>query len=1101
MNGFILSEDQKTLLGYEGNCPKEIVIPDGVEIIEKGAFKGQESLTTVKFNSSVKTINAEAFAKTGIQTVKLPASIQYLAKDAFSYMTMGRKKVGHPYETPSTLKIDKKNPYYFTDDKCLYEIKDDGLVLFFCFKGGCNTVEVADGTTIIKKNAFNKCKYITSIDLPETLTTIEDNAFKGLELNWLELPAKTTDIGASEFSYLTNNLSNWNSYYNTGSFWSTPIIVDPANPCYASGDNCFIKKADGIATVIRAYDKRAEEIIIPVCATHIGPGVFEECTKTKKITLPQGLVEIQENAFRKCSGIEKIDIPSSVKTIAAGAFANCTKLRDVVFMTGDIDIEKGAFEGCKKAQLLFTCPSGSKVETYAKENKINIAAGEKDSSNSESVFSYTISKAKTVKITGYISHDAKVIIPENIEGCPVVGINKEVFKNNKRITSVEWPASIPVIPKEIFLGCTALKEVTIPEGVTEISEKAFRNCISLTTIHIPATVTAIHEKAFECANNTVSGWEYWNCVKTITGDEDSFAEIFAGSADIKFIPTGHSLEEQEAMNAYTYHKVADGIALDDFEITPGMPVTNNMFGGNYLLKFEIPNEILGEPVVELSAIFHQSSKKREFEKIKYDKIAETLVIPQNLKRIRCPLEGRGIKNVIVSPENKDMIFDGYAWYEDGGKTIVSKWLNYDGGIKHYTIREGTIEACPDVDQSFFLEKLTFPTSFTKIHENFLIYNGFSRNSTVKKIYANYDSCMRQYAERLQVEFIALDRQEVIISDDGKTLISCTQLFTEESYTIPDSVTSIKEFAFKGNEGIKEIVLPDSVVEIGKGAFAECKALEKIVLSRNITELPYSTFADCDKLKTVIWPENLLSIGEKCFANTALDNVKLPNTIVSIGNYAFAIKSRSNSINRIELPKSVTTIGYSVCVGFDEIVIYDTIGPDLGTGLSITKPVNSGNIGRIGYPNINANYYNKHSITVKSAATDAVKFVVLMYGSEEPQNVREALQRAWGTKASFNFSIIDEKFSKLTKADNRLTTVLNRLTYPIDLSDEARETYVGWLRRNITSVFIEKDDLDGLISYQKYGLITKSNIQKLIDLAASNKKVEICAYLLELKSKL
>jgi hypothetical protein len=128
----------------------------------------------------------------------------------------------------------------------------------------------------------------------------------------------------------------------------------------------------------------------------------------------------------------------------------------------------------------------------------------------------------------------------------------------------------------------------------------------------------------------------------------------------------------------------------------------------------------------------------------------------------------------------------------------------------------------------------------------------------------------------------------------------------------------------------------------------------------------------------------------------------------------------------------------------------------------------------------------------------------MYGREEPLNVREALQKAWRTKARFDFSCIDEKFSKLKDADNRLATVLNRLTYPIDLTDEAKEKYLAWLKRNgatIAGEFIEKGDLAGLMSYEQYGILTKSNIQKLIDLATSKKKVEISAYLLEQKSKL
>ena len=1117
MSGYNLSADKKTLLSYEGNCPEEIVIPDGVETIEKGAFKGKETLKQVKFNSSIKIIKSEAFAKTGIQSVTLPSSVQALATNAFSYMTMGRQKYGQPYETPSILKIDKKNPYYFTDDKCLYEIKNDELILIFCFKGGCNTVTVAQGTTIIKNGAFNHCKYLTSINLPETLTTIEDNALEGLKLYSLKLPAKTTNIGSSEFSCLIDNLFIWNSLYRTGTSWSTKIIVDPENPIYASGDNCFIKKVDNIAAVIRVYDKRVDEITIPDYVTHIGSGAFEECAKVKKISLPQGLVEIQENAFKKCAGIEEIEIPSTVKIIAAGAFANCTKLRDVIFKSGDVDIEKGAFECCKEAQLLFTCPGGSKVETYAKENKINIAGGKADSNNPEGAFSYTISKAKTARITGYISHEEKIIIPDIIEGCPVIAVNKDVFKNNKKITSVVWPASIPVIPKEIFFGCTALKEILVPEGVTEISEKAFRNCTSLTTIRIPSTVTTIHEKAFECAENTVYGWEYWNCVKTIHGDAKSFAAKFAKFAKIKFVPAGQSATAQEAMSAYTYHKVADGISLDDFEITADMPFTQHSYGDNYLLEFEIPNEILGEPVVELSIDFHQSAKKGDSEEVKYDKIAETLVVPLNLKRIRCPLEGRGIEKVIISPENKEMIFDNYAWYENGGKTIVSTWRNHSR-IDHYTIREGTVEACPDVDQKFEIEKLTFPASFTTIHERFL-KNKFAwpgqRKCTAKKIYANYDSCMRKYAEEIEAEFIALDRQDVVFSDDGQTLISCPQLFTDESYTIPDTVTVIKEFAFKGNEAIKEIVIPDSVVEIGQGAFAECAALETVSISGAIMDLPDMLFADCCNLKKVIFPANLTSIGYKCFINTALENITLPETVERISSYAFATdRWHQNRIRTIELPKTVREIGISVCAGIEEIVVYDSISPTAAPSKDHYDDVNGHWNSRVGCIGIrqheryvegacNSAVY-KHTITVKSADNGTVKYKVLMYGDEEARNVYCAMVSSWGKNAEFNFARIDEKFSKLKDAKNRLATVLNRLTYPIDLSDEAKEMYFAWLKRNganIAGEFIEKGDLAGLMSYEQYGIITKSNIQKLIDFATSKKKIEICAYLLEQKSKL
>ena len=127
MSGFILSKDKKTLLGYKGECPEEITIPNSVEVIEEKAFAGEENLKKIKFNTSVKTIKSSAFAKTGVKSVSLPAGVCSLSTDAFSYMTMGRQKYGSPYAAPTALKINTNNPYYFTDSKCLYAIENGEL--------------------------------------------------------------------------------------------------------------------------------------------------------------------------------------------------------------------------------------------------------------------------------------------------------------------------------------------------------------------------------------------------------------------------------------------------------------------------------------------------------------------------------------------------------------------------------------------------------------------------------------------------------------------------------------------------------------------------------------------------------------------------------------------------------------------------------------------------------------------------------------------------------------------------------------------------------------------------------------------------------------
>ena len=1111
MGNFKLSENKKILLGYDGKCPDEITIPDGIEIIEKDAFAGKENLKKVKFNSSIKTIKSGAFAKTGIQTVSLPASVSSLSKDSFSYMTMGRQKYGQPYKTPTTLKVDKKNACYYTDEKCLYEIQGDELILVLCFKGSCSSLDVATGTVRIKKGAFEYCKYLTSISLPDTLVTLDDGVFKNLELTSLKLPAKTTDIGKSEFSCLIDNLYESYSYYDSGKSRSTKIIVDKDNPAYASSDNCFIKRNGKEATLLHVFDKYQEEFIVPDFVTHISQGAFLEYTKLKKLKFSKNLKCISAEAFKRCISLEEITIPACLETIESEAFANCTKLRDVVFKGGNVNISDTAFDGCKKGQLLFNCPQNSKVEEYAKLKKINLA-GAKKSDNPSNAFTYTISKNKTVKISAYVSRDNKVVIPGTIEGCPVVAFNKDIFKNNKKIISVVWPAEIPVLPKEIFFGCSSLKEVVLPDGLTEISEKSFRNCEALTKISIPATVSVIHEKAFECAKNTPWGWEYWNCVQTITGSSDSYAAKFAKNAGIKFISEGCSAEEQEAISKYSFHEVSDGVALDDFVITDDMPMSKSGFGGPRLISFEIPNEILGKPVVELSVDFHKKAKQTGTREIEYENIAETLVVSENLKRIRCPLYRRGIQTVTISPKNTSIVFDDYAWYEDEGQTLGSIWVNSDYNINEYTIRDGAIRACSELKQAFSLEKLFFPESFAETYEGFLMNGSWSN---VRKIYANKSSCMKEYAEKNMIKFVALDSQDIVFSEDGLVLISCPQLFDVKKYAIPDGVKQIEKYAFKYNEQIEEIIVPESVETIGEGAFSKCMSLKKVALPSNMAELPNELFYESKNLSSVKWPDNVTKIGKKCFADTALKKVAIPEGVVEIGDYAFATTGWSaNLIESIEVPKSVQKIGISICAGIKDITVYDSIDPDAKPAKDFYDDANgdwNSRVGCIGirqYENYawaacNSDVY-KHTITVKSAVDSSIKYKVLMYGKEEARNVYCAMVSSWGKNAEFDFTRIDEKFSELSDADNRLETVLNRFAYPIDLTEDAKNKYLAWLKRNSATIvgeFIEKGDLTGLISYEKYGIITKNNIQKLIDLAVSKNKVEISAYLLEYKTKL
>lgn len=122
---FKMTKDGKKLYKYIG--PKDVVeisIPDTVEIIDDKAFAGLANLKKVTMGKAVREIGNQAFSKTAIEAITLPASVEYIGENAFTYMTMGRQKCGFPYETTSEIKLAKGNKVYHIDGKCLYKAED-----------------------------------------------------------------------------------------------------------------------------------------------------------------------------------------------------------------------------------------------------------------------------------------------------------------------------------------------------------------------------------------------------------------------------------------------------------------------------------------------------------------------------------------------------------------------------------------------------------------------------------------------------------------------------------------------------------------------------------------------------------------------------------------------------------------------------------------------------------------------------------------------------------------------------------------------------------------------------------------------------------------
>ncbi len=144
---------------------------------------------------------------------------------------------------------------------------------------------------------------------------------------------------------------------------------------------------------------------------------------------------------------------------------------------------------------------------------------------------------------------------------------------------------------------------------------------------------------------------------------------------------------------------------------------------------------------------------------------------------------------------------------------------------------------------------------------------------------------------------------------------------ESKIIIPDVVTAIGNYAFKGRTDLKQVVIPDTVTVIGNGAFYGCTGLTEVDLPASVTSIGDYAFNGCTGMKKVTIPNSVKTIGDYAFFNCgALTGLKIPNSVKSIGEFAF---QSCCSLESVQIPKSVTSLGkgaFSNCESLKSVVL-------------------------------------------------------------------------------------------------------------------------------------------------------------------------------------
>lgn len=214
-----------------------------------------------------------------------------------------------------------------------YEILNDGTLRLYQYEGTDTNIVVPDTidgrkVTVLGNSTFQYCTQasdIESVTLPDSLTTIEKNAFYNCQkLKSVTIPSNVSSIGLAAF---VEGLSESSL---------TEIKVDPENPYFSEKDGVVFSK-DGTKLIVFPsgrsgdyqipdgtvsvgdyafyYCVNVSSITVPGSVRSLGEGAFGNCSSLTKAVLNEGLEEIGEYAFQSSSGIRDIIIPASVKSV------------------------------------------------------------------------------------------------------------------------------------------------------------------------------------------------------------------------------------------------------------------------------------------------------------------------------------------------------------------------------------------------------------------------------------------------------------------------------------------------------------------------------------------------------------------------------------------------------------------------------------------------------------------------------------------------------------------------------------------------------------------------------------------------------------------
>ena len=352
----------------------------------------------------------------------------------------------------------------------------------------------------IGEYAFHSCQKLTSVTIPEGVTTIAPRSFTWCGISSLNLPKSVSEITGEAFA--TSGRSE-NEY-------SLAVTVTAGNEHYKTVDGFLLTK-DGTELVFSPMLKT--RAALPSTVKRIGIDAFCNHIRLEEVVLPASVGSVGASAFLDCSNLKMIVFGGNAPTVGDSAFRNTSATGYVGVGTAGWGAVPGTWNGVSLV--------------YGKDN-----GGPYTETVDDIEWTYYIVKGGAQPCRAGNSRAAiptntvgSVEIPGSLGGRPVTGVGNGSFCACDKVTNVIVPETVTNIANAAFNLCgiktvklpaylaaigqssfswSEFRSLTIPEGVKEIPFYALSYCKSMTSVTLPSTLEKIGASAFIRDNSLTS---------------------------------------------------------------------------------------------------------------------------------------------------------------------------------------------------------------------------------------------------------------------------------------------------------------------------------------------------------------------------------------------------------------------------------------------------------------------------------------------------------------------------------------------------------------------------------------------------------------------